>query len=209
MSEDFVEQKTGRNRVEFYLRPKADPVATVKEGRPMVKMVEYIRISGGDLRNLPDKPAHDGHRQKYPREYAAFLANKNQDQAAGTLLSASGVVSPERVEELKYFKIYTVEQLADVPDGAMSQMGLHTRKERERAKDYMKTAQGYAPVSQLRAELEQREKETQERERLKDARIDELERRLRALLEKEETDESGAEPKRRGRPPKVDPQPNL
>ena len=190
--DDFAEKKSA-NRVEFYHRPKPDKQASAKEGRPIVKMVEYIRFTGGDLRNMPDKPAHDGHRRQYAKQYQAFLANKHQDEASGTLLSAAGVVSPERVEELKFFKVYTVEQLANTPDNQAAQMGIHTRKERERARDYLNTAKGFAPVAQLRAEMES-----------KDARISELERRLGMLLQEKASETEGEEPKRRGpgRPPK-------
>jgi hypothetical protein len=160
--DDFAEQKTSNNRVRFYRKPKPDKVASAKEGRPIVKMVEYIQIMGGDLRNIPDKPVHDGHRRMYAKQYQAFLADKDQDSASGTLLSAAGFVSPERVEELKHFKVYTVEQLGDLPDSALSQMGMHTRKERECARDYLKTAKGFAPVAQLRHEMESKGAETQE-----------------------------------------------
>ena len=176
MAGDFDEPKQTSNRVEFYMRPKHDPIATAKEGRPMVKMVEFIRISGGDRTNMPDKPVHDGHRRQYARQYAAFLANKSQDEAGGTLLSAWGGIAPERVEELKYFKIYTVEHLAGVADGRLQEMGLHTRKERDRARDYVATAKGQAPVMQLRAEVE-----------AKESRIAELERRLNLMMEHAQT----------------------
>lgn len=188
---DEAQGKHGKCRAEFYLRPKPDKAATLAEGRPVFKMVEYIRISGGDLRNLPDKPAHEGHRRAYPREYAAFKAGTSQDSASGTLLSAWGGVSPERVEELRFFRIHTVEQLAEVPDGQLNQMGLHTRKERERARDYIKTAKGNAPVMQLRSELESR-----------DARIAELERRLELMLTQQRPAEEAPPKRGPGRPPK-------
>lgn len=194
--DDFAEPKRGgKNRVEFYLRPRPDKAATIREGRPIMRMVEYVRITGGDLRNMPDKPAHDGHRRQYAAQYQAFLANKSQDEASGTLLSSTAVVAPERAEELKHFKVHTVEQLAELPDGTLAQMGLHTRKERERARDYLKAASGFAPVAQLRAEMESKE-----------ARIEELERRL-ALLLQERSEPEEAKRRGPGRPPKAESNP--
>jgi hypothetical protein len=155
-------KKKGGNFVHFYKRPKQDKAETLKQGRPIVKMVEYVKITVPGERDEVDKPVQDRERERYPKEYAAFLANK-QEELEGTLLTAWGGVPPERIEEFAYRKIKTVEQLAELTDGNLQKFGPGTLKERERARDYIKVMAGQAPVAQLRSQLEQ---ETEKREAL-------------------------------------------
>lgn len=145
-----------RNSVRFYKRPVVNEARSLEEGRPIFEPVDFVEISApGDPKNITDKPVNDKIRAMYAAQYQAFLSNSDQDAAAGTLLSAWGVISPERAEELKHFKIRTVEQLSEVSDGNLQSLGSGSRKERDAAKDYIQTMKGAAPVAQLRAQLEE------------------------------------------------------
>lgn len=158
-------------RAEFYSKPKQDEAKSLAEGRPVFAPVEYVRIeTPGDRSNIVDRPARAEDLARFRAQYRAFKENKNQDEASGTLLSAWGDVPPERIEELAYFRIRTVEQLAALTDENLPKIGPGGMKERQRARDYIETMKGRAPVMQLRAELEKREAQQAAMERqLKEA----------------------------------------
>ncbi len=145
-------------RAEFYSKPKQDDAKTEAEGRPIFVPVEYVRIeTPGDRSNIIERPARPEDLARFRAQYRAFKENRSQDEASGTLLSAWGDVPPERVEELAYFKVRTVEQLAALSDENLPKIGAGGSKERQRARDYIETMKGRAPVMQLRAELEKRD----------------------------------------------------
>lgn len=157
--------------VEFYQRPKENPELTAKEGRPVHEMREYIRILvPGDKTLGVDRPVKAVDKQQYRRQYKAFLEDKSQDEAAGTLLKASGVVPEEVAEDFAHFKVKTVEQLASISDAALGSMGPHARGYREKAKQYLEAAKSKAPLLKLQKESEE-----------KDARIEALTAQVSAL----------------------------
>lgn len=131
-------------------------------GRPIYRNEEYVTIQvPGDKTNILDKPVTDVERQRYSKQYAAFKAEKNQDEASGTLLTAWAGIPPERAEEYAFFNVKTVEQLAGMSDANLQRMGHGALKERQRAEDYLKTMAGYAPTAELRKQNEQMSDELQ------------------------------------------------
>lgn len=162
-----------KHYVQFYKKAKQDKKATLEQGRPICKMVDYIRIhTPGQKDSIIDTPVNDAHKRMYARQFEAFLNDKSQDEASGTLLSAWGGVPPERVEEYSFGKIRTVEQLAGASDAALQNMGPGSTKERQRARDYVELMKGNAPLAQMRADLESR-----------DAQIAAMERQLKEQAE--------------------------
>jgi hypothetical protein len=153
MLDDFAQDPNEKAVAEFYRTPKQDKAKTAEEGRPVFKMVEYVRISvPGDKNNLVDCPVKDEHRARFRAQYAAFVADKPQDEAVGTPLSAWAGLSPERVAEYQYMKVATVEQLAGVSDLNIQRMGAGTLAERQRARDYIEAAKSRAPMLRAQAE---------------------------------------------------------
>lgn len=145
----------GGNRVTFRLQPRQDAQKTIEAGRPIFEMVEYVKIQvPGDTTLIVDTPVRPEHVHEYRAQYQAFKANQDQDSASGTLLSASGLVTPERIEELAYFKVRTVEQYAAVSDGNIPLMGLNTVTERRRCRDFLEAAKSNAPLLRLQSQLD-------------------------------------------------------
>lgn len=141
--------------VRFYTRPRRDEAASLREGRPIYRDVEYVIVAPpGEKLNISDHPATDKDRRRFPRQYAAFKANAKADGVVGTRLSEWPMVSASQVEELKYFNCHTVEQLAAMPDGNLANVGSITALKKQ-AQDYLALAKGSAPTVQLRAELDQ------------------------------------------------------
>lgn len=150
-------------------------------GRPVFEDREFVRIIiPGDRRSMVVEPVNDDHKARWPREYEAFKAGQ-EAPVDGTPLADWPQIGRARVEELAYFHIRTVEQLAAVNDAHLQNLGMGAREERERAKVFLDVAKnGTGPLSKLVTRVEQAE-----------ARADTLESALQqanqriAALEKE------------------------
>lgn len=144
--------------VRFFIDAWHDPVASKKENRPIYRDVEWIDIRiPGNRDNVVTRPARPGDRQRFPQHYAAFKQRiGTEQQEVGTPLSAwpwHGMTRA-RVEELKYFNVRTVEQLAALADSSGQQiMGFHAMKQAAGA--YLEAQKSSAPIARLQVQLEQ------------------------------------------------------
>lgn len=142
-----------KNPVQFYMGVVPDPAATEASGRPCHKDVEFVRIFN-TKDNIIERPIRDTDTQRWPRQYAAW---KNTGESipggVGTRLENWAQVTRAQAEDLKYFKLFTVEQLADYPDssavGIMDFQRLKTL-----AKAYVETAAGEKPLLKMQMENE-------------------------------------------------------
>lgn len=95
-----------------------DDIATIEEGRPIYRDAEFVRIFvPGDKTNVIDRPIRLGDKTRFPKQYDAFKAGKDEDaQLEGTPLRDWPMVGRAQCAEFHHFGIRTVEQLADVRD---------------------------------------------------------------------------------------------
>lgn len=143
--------------VVFSLYPVQDPDRTATEGRPIFVDVEYVQIQAPGDRDVIHRPASDRDRQRFPKQYAAFKAG-NAEAVIGTPLAAVPWLTRGQVQELAFFGVKSVEQLADLADvHAQRFAGIQALK--ARAKDFLAAAAGEAPALKLRAELAERDNE--------------------------------------------------
>lgn len=160
----------------FSLEPRLNKERSKEEGRPCYSDVPYIRIfTPGDQHNVVHRPVNEQDKVDFPRQWAAFVAKEDQNAASGTLLEKTAIVTRAQAEELKHFKIRTVEQLANVPDGYLKFEGAAAMKRQAQA--YLESAKGNAPITKMQAELEQRDSEIQALKKMLEAqseRIDQL-----------------------------------
>lgn len=181
---DFPQEKAGNEVVRFYLRPVVDKALTLKEGRPIHVEAPYVEISNpGDRSNVVDRAVRDFDKERYPRQWLAFIANKPQDAASGTLLTAWGQLTPAVIEDLRYFKITTVEQLAGVTDGNLGAMGIGARKHRQQAQEFIEAAKSAAPLMRAQQALEEKEARIAALENALKEQGDRMERIERAAAE--------------------------
>jgi hypothetical protein len=167
--------------VNFQLMPHPDQEASLKEGRPIFKMKEYVTIMvPGDKNNIVNRPVWKGRDDmRFARQYAAFKNNQSQE-ADGTPLEQVAWITRNQVEELKHFHVKTLEQLANLADvHAQRFMGINSM--RTRARDQIAAAKEQAPLAQLRAEVTKREDQIKQQNEL----IAKLEARLVKLEEEE------------------------
>jgi hypothetical protein len=149
---------------QFYTGATKDEAASVTEGRPIFKDVPFVRIFvPGDKDNIIDQPAwideahENSHSSRFPDEWKRFKDGLGAAES-GTPLELLPGVSKAQVEEMKYFHVRTVEQLAGMSD-SNSQKFMGVRKLQAEAKAYLERAAGAAPEKRLQAELEKRDNE--------------------------------------------------
>ena len=102
--------------VKFQYETKEDEQASREAGRPIFKEVEYIDIQVPGTRNRVNRPVRPSDKSRFPRHYQAFQLRQEQPQMDGTPLSEWPGVTRSMAEELAFFKIHTVEQLAGMAD---------------------------------------------------------------------------------------------
>lgn len=157
-------------RVQFSKQPHFNPDKSNAEGRPIYDETTYVTIIVPGQQDIVFRKAWRQDYDRFAKQYAAFLNNTNQDAASGTPLKVLTWLTQSQVKELEFFNVYTVEQLANMPDSTAGRfMALQQLK--TRAKDYLVAAKEQAPLTAIRAELDE-----------KDNKIEVMQRQLNELL---------------------------
>lgn len=169
--------------VQFYMRAVMNQFKSAQEGRPIFDEKEYVRIIiPGDKNTVIDTEATRVEKElRFPEQYARF--KKNQEQSlSGTPLEVWPQMTVGMVAELKAMNVFTVEQLAELPDNlAQRIMGAHMW--RKKAQAFLDAAAGDAKNSQLAMELEKR-----------DAQIAALQNQLNQILKHQELEAAAKTP---------------
>lgn len=136
-----------------------DAVKSAEAGRPIFIEKEYVEIVvPGDKDNTICRPVRTNpipDARRFPRQYEAFKSGLEQS-VVGTPLAQWPGITRAQVEELRYFKVSTVEQLADMPDTAAQNFaGLVAL--RQAAKVYLERAAGSAVDTKLQAALAEKD----------------------------------------------------
>jgi hypothetical protein len=153
--------------VEFYSRSVRDEVASKSADRPVHVQVDYVRIRQPGERDEINRPAHDGDRRRFSRHWQAYQEGR-QATPDGTPLSILFPNNPEIVENLKYDKIFVVEQLAELNDTQIGNIGLGGRQFVDKAKAFLKAANSGRGFAQLTAKVDQMEADrAADKERIK------------------------------------------
>jgi hypothetical protein len=124
--------------VRFYSKPKYNPDRSAEENRPIYEDTVYVEIMmPGEKHNIIQRPAGSMRDDlRFPKQWLLFKAGQ-ADQIVGTPLKVLPFLSEAQIEEFAYFKIRTVEQLADLSD-SVSFMG---------AQEYKRKAKGFLEAS--------------------------------------------------------------
>lgn len=178
--------------VRFYTEAVEDTEASIKEGRPIFKDVDFISIIPvGDKTTEVVRPVNLDTNGRIPPDnvrfaarYAAFKS-QTKETKIGTPITEWAPVTKSVALELKGVNIHTVEDLAEVPDNRLT-MGM--RDLREKAKAWLASAKSGGDISQLVAKNKQLEDD-----------IASLKSQIAAMMVNKDEDE---EKPRRGRPPK-------
>lgn len=142
--------------VQFRIDALRDDAASAAAGRPIFRDVEWIKIFV-NKDSIIDRPVRDEDKQRFPRAYAAFKQSGESDPGAtGTRLEHWPLMSRAQVEEFRFFKVFTIEQLAELPDNIASQI-MGAVKLKQMARLAVEAAKGEAPLVKLQGEIEKRD----------------------------------------------------
>ena len=135
--------------VKFFTKPRQDMAETEKQGRPIYKDVEYVDIKiPGNRNSGACRPATQADKQRFPDHYRAFKDRITEDYIEGTLLAEWPLISRSMAQELTFFHVKTVEQLATMADGQAAKfMGLAGI--RQKAKTWLEAAKKDKPLWEM------------------------------------------------------------
>jgi len=149
--------RKGHNNVMFYLKTVPDAKLSAEAGRPQRISKIFIKIKEpGDRLTEVDRPALDGDKQLYAREWALYQQNKEQipDGCPIDLLFAA---DPAIAENLKAYGFHTVEQVANAnANSIQSIMGMQT---------WVNRAQSYLAQSSKGVEFHRYQRDLEDRDR--------------------------------------------
>lgn len=148
--------------VKFFIKPFQDQAASARLGRPVFKDREYIDIKTPGNKDGVCRPARPRDIERFQKHYDAFKSRT--DSAArleGTPLTEWPLVSRSVVEELAFYNIKTVENLAAMPDSSATDftggMGL-----KYKAVDWLKAAAAPKAAAELQAKLDKQDEQIKE-----------------------------------------------
>lgn len=149
-------------RVQFYWGTLQNAAKSKEAGRAIFDDKPFVRIFiPGDKYSVLDGPVWEddenpnSHTSRFRAKWLAFKAGQGEAES-GTPLKMWPQVTRGQVEELAYLKVKTVEQLANMADGYITNFpgGFALRS---KAQDFLLAAKSNAPMEKLRAELETRD----------------------------------------------------
>lgn len=144
--------------VEFFREPIMQPAKSREAGRAVYEERDFVRIHvPGDKTTVCVEPMHEMNLQRFRARYDKWKAGQGE-AVVGTPLSALPGMTPSKVEEYKFFKIVTVEQLAEAND-QLGQKFMSFQSDKSRAKAFLEVAKGNAPIEKMNAELAKRDEE--------------------------------------------------
>lgn len=151
-----------RLNVKFYQRAVQNNFKTNLEGRPIMEMRDFILIEvPGDQTLTIDTFAADEDKKRFPIEWARYQNEKVDGDIEGTLLNDWPVLNAAVAAELKHFKFYTVEQIANASDAQLNTLGMAAGMSpfalRDKAKAFLSSAKDTALVQQQADELSKRD----------------------------------------------------
>lgn len=145
--------------VEFRTENVYQEFRSETEGHPIYEQVPFISIFiPGDKTKKVDRPVRmQGYAdtpsdpQRFPHQWAAFQQGVKAVQT-GFPLAEWPIMTTQQVRDLNAINIFTVEQLAIVPDSALDGLGHGGRNLRDKAKAHLERLQDDAANARLASE---------------------------------------------------------
>lgn len=186
--------------VEFFMEAIHDEEESVKQGRPIYHDREFVKIIPvGDTKTIVCRPVDKVGTQatppdniRWPRQYESFK-NQQVQVMDGTPLEHWAPLTKSQVLMYKSANVHTVEQLANVSDTNLHNLGMGARDVREKAIAYLENAKDNSGISVLQKENEELKIQLQ-------ATQEQMKAVLERMAKFEKDDDENAP--RRGRPPK-------
>jgi len=150
--------------VQFYEKEQLIPFESEAQGRPIMRMTDWVKIQiPGNNTLTIDTIADASHKKRFAQQWAIYQQNKDATQIKGTLLTSWPALTAAQAMEMRHFKFYTVEQVAEGTDANLVQVAAIAGSQpvafRERAKAYLDRAKESALAEHQAIELSKRDEE--------------------------------------------------
>lgn len=164
MYETDYNNPDSRLNVKFYQKAVQNNFKTALEGRPIMEMADFILIEVPGNQTLTiDTFVSETDKERFPVQWARYQNEKVDGDIEGTLLHDWPVLNAATAAELKHFKFYTVEQIANASDAQLNTIGMAAGMSplalRDKAKAFLASAKDTALVQQQADELRKRDEE--------------------------------------------------
>lgn len=159
----------------FYKGQKYMPAASQDRGTPVVAAVDYVKIMQAGEKDTTIEEVHDGHKRRWPQQWAAYMAGNEQVQS-GTPLALLFPGNPEVVDTLRRMHVHTVQALEAMPDSSQGRDVPFLVVWKKKAREFLAVTEkgkGFHELEAKLADANQRNEEMQ-------ARLQALEERLMA-----------------------------
>ena len=171
----------GQPIAKFFMRTVQDHAATAARGRYVGREIEMVRIIiPGDKHTIAERRVKPSDKIRFQKQYEAF---RKQEEFVpdGTPLETWPLLSRAQVEDLKNMNVFSVENLANLSDEQLSNVGIGARTLRKHAKAFLETAEKGALPARM---VEENERLSNQVERLS-AQLLELTSRLESMVAKQ------------------------
>jgi len=163
--------------VKFTMRPKEDPAASAEQGRPIFGEAEWIAIMIPGERDTVERPMEPQDYKRFAKQYAHWKQT-GLEAVTGTPLAVWPMVTVSQIEELKHFRVRTVEDLANLADGVTQRfMGIQSLKQKAKAFLEAASANGGA---KMQAAIEAKDAQIESMQNLLKEQSDKIEQLLKA-----------------------------
>ena len=155
----MYEEDTKHLHIEFFVKdpPDPDPVESKKQGHPVFKHEEMVRIRWvGDNKRVHDAPADEvsrsfldekgnwvglSYKERWWRHYEAFKA-KHATIVDGTPLRELTSLTAAKIAELRALNIHTIEALASLDTTGQKRLGMGALALKQQAQAHLDKMQG-------------------------------------------------------------------
>ena len=148
--------------VQFFNDAIKDEMASKREGRPIFRDVEMVKISfAADRQRNLVRPAHAEwkkikgvkvtYAERFAEQYRRFKAAEPQ-VVEGTPIKEAPFLSMAQRASLKALQVYTIEQLASLSGQPLKNIGTGGVAMQQQAQAYLEAARGTANVTALAEE---------------------------------------------------------
>ena len=176
-------KKEGRNYVKFYRQWVRNNFKSKEEGREVGSEQDFVMIiCPGQPKTEVRRKASEQDKMQYAQEWSAYQQGK-ENQIAGTPIELLPGLAHGMADALKAIYIYSIEQMAGLPDLSLQKVGMGGADIRERARAYLNKTS--AETTALRQQLA------------------EMQAEMEAMREQMAAAQSAPEPKPRGRKPRA------
>lgn len=157
---DFTNAKEARNYVKFYRQWVRNNFKSNQEGREVGENQDFVLIiCPGQPKSEVRRKANDNDKQQYRNEWRAYEEGK-ECQMTGTPIEMLPGLPHGMADSLKAFYIYTIEQMASLPDISLQKIGMGGNAIRQNAQAYLNKSS--AESTALKAEITEMTKQLQE-----------------------------------------------